>query len=85
MFLLAACGAPPKPMLTRRHAAQFQCSEGTVTVRDLGGNTWLVNGCGKRATYKCDYVSSSGNDADCRLESIEGADGTTSLPASRSE
>lgn len=72
-------------MLTKRHAAQFRCSEATVAVQDLGGNTWLVDGCGKRATYKCKYNSTSGPDADCILEAIEGADGTTSLPHKTSE
>jgi hypothetical protein len=72
-------------MLTKRHAAQFQCSEATVAVEDLGGNTWLVNGCGKRATYKCTYKSTSGADADCILEAVESPDGTTTLPNKKSE
>jgi hypothetical protein len=84
-FLLTACGAPPKAMLARRHAAQFRCGEAGVAVQDLGGNTWLVDGCGTRATYKCTHQPTSGNDADCILEAIEAPDGTTSLPSKQSK
>lgn len=77
-MLLIACGSSSLEMVRKRHAIQFECDPGGMTVTDMGGETYLVTGCGPRATYKC-IAQGSVYDNECILESVSDG-GRTKLP-----
>jgi hypothetical protein len=66
-------------MVRKRHAIQFECEPNKLTITDMGGDTYLVTGCGPRSTYVC-KATGSVYDNECYLESVAEKGGDTHLP-----
>jgi len=45
--------ASAKVTVARRHAKQFECPLGKVSVEYLDGGSWQAMGCGHTMTYQC--------------------------------
>ncbi|MCB9584571.1 MAG: hypothetical protein H6718_04205 [Polyangiaceae bacterium] len=69
--LMLGC-ASQQSTVTQRHASQFDCSAGQLSVTEISDSVWLVKGCGPKATYLCTAKTT------CVLESVEGGDTTVS-------